>query len=803
MGTLTLSASAHLWEQFLVGALDEDGVAVPEPPPILSRWQRSRALGAPSTGLPDEGPSVGGLALVERRARLEPVWHEVRDMLDVLAAAPLPSGRVALLADREGVILATRSSGGDFAGHADYVRLVAGACWDEVSRGTNAIGTALAESSAVAVVGPAHYAQRHHGLVCYAAPVRDPFGEVLGVLDVTGPAGGADPLVLVAVASIAHSAEARLREVAWARVAAAARGGLEARLAREDGPVLLVESPGRVRRLNGAARALFGVESSSEEVSPGRVLGLSWRTLKDAALRGQVLEASHRDTGASWRVHPEAVGEGDGESALAVLVRLEPRLTRAQARTTRASVDARFEKDVWSELKGSDAAHRATLREAARFAPTSVPVLLLSETGTGKELLARAVHAASAVASGPFVAVNCGALSAALLESELFGHAPGAFTGARSQGAEGKLAAADGGTLFLDELAEMPAALQVMLLRVLEDGGYSRVGESRVRHSRFRLVCATCRDLEAAVRSGAFRQDLYYRLQGALLRLPPLREREDLPELAQVLLRQLASEGGHPPSTLSAAALARLCAHRWPGNVRELKTVLRLALVRADGSPVIDVAALPPELGLAPVPVEAGPASRSALGFAPASPMDVAHGFASRSDAGWASTSPRHGESDFTARSEVVRAPMSPRQDEPGFASCSEAVRAPRSPRQDEPGFASRSEAVRAPMSPRQDEPGFASRTEPGHAPATPMQGEPRHASRSAPGRVPGAEPFAASRAEPASPTGLREVEANAILEALSRSGGNVARAARLLGIARSTLYRMVERFGLVLPPRS
>ncbi|MBZ4398773.1 hypothetical protein K8625_23955 [Myxococcus sp. AS-1-15] len=183
--------------------------------------------------------------------------------------------------------------------------------------------------------------------------------------------------------------------------------------------------------------------------------------------------------------------------------------------------------------------------------------------------------------------------------------------------------------------------------------------------------------------------------------------------------------------------------------------------------------------------------------------MDVAHGFESRSDAGWASTSPRHGESDCTARSEAERAPMSPRQDEPGFASCSEAVRAPRSPRQDEPGFASRSEAVRAPMSPRQDEPGFASRTEPGRAPATPMQGEPRHASRSAPGRVPGAEPFAASRAEPAGPTGLREVEANAILEALSRSGGNVARAARLLGIARSTLYRMVERFGLVLPPRS
>ncbi|WZX23462.1 sigma 54-interacting transcriptional regulator [Myxococcus stipitatus] len=292
-----------------------------------------------------------------------------------------------------------------------------------------------------------------------------------------------------------------------------------------------------------------------------------------------------------------------------------------------------------------------------------LPVLLLSETGTGKELLARAVHAASSVSSGPFVAVHCGALSSTLLESELFGHAPGAFTGARAGGAEGKLAAADGGTLFLDELAEMPAALQVLLLRVLEDGGYSRVGESHVRHSRFRLIGATCRDLDAAVRAGTFRGDLYYRLQGVMLRLPPLRERDDLAVLAQDLLSQLALEGGHPASTLSTAALARLKNHTWPGNVRELKTVLRLALVRAGGARVVDVAALPPELGLGPV--------------------------------------------------------------------------------------------------------------------ATPR------------------------REDAAGASGLRALEAQAVREALERSGGNMARAARRLGVARSTLYRMVERLGLMLPPRA
>ncbi|MFP2929589.1 sigma-54-dependent Fis family transcriptional regulator, partial [Pyxidicoccus sp. 3LG] len=471
---------------------------------------------------------------------------------------------------------------------------------------------------------------------------------------------------------------ARLRELAWARVANAARSGLESRLAREDGPVLLIESPGRVRHANGAARALLGDDAASgSERWLNATLGLSWRELKETSLRGESLETPVRGT--PWRVHAETVSEGGGGSALAVLVRLEPLVSHARpAPRPEALLTVAPGNGPWAALKGSDPHLRATLVEAARFAPTAIPVLLLSETGTGKELLARALHSASSVAQGPFVAVNCGALSPSLLESELFGHAPGAFTGARAGGAEGKLSAADGGTLFLDELAEMPSALQVLLLRVLEDGSYSRVGESRVRNSRFRLIGATCRDLDAAVRDGTFRSDLYFRLQGAILRLPPLRERSDIPELAQALLADLAETSGQQRPTLSPAAMARLSAHPWPGNVRELKTVLRLALVRASGAAVLDVDALPPELG--------------------------------------------------------------------------------RGPRQ-----------------------------------VAPQAAAPEHL----------APPVAMPPGEEAAPRALRELEAHALQDALARSGGNVAQAARRLGIARSTLYRMVERFGLVLPPRS
>jgi transcriptional regulator with PAS, ATPase and Fis domain len=181
----------------------------------------------------------------------------------------------------------------------------------------------------------------------------------------------------------------------------------------------------------------------------------------------------------------------------------------------------------------------------------------------------------------PFVALNCGALTGSLLESELFGYAPSSFTGASRTGAHGKLAAAHGGTLFLDEIAEMPAQVQAMLLRFLEDGSYTRVGESAPRHSDVRLVCATCRDLPRLVESGAFRSDLFYRIHGGAIRIPPLRERTDRLEVARALLRGAAPHSRAPE--LGPSAEAWILDHSWPGNVRELKSALLHAVTLADG----------------------------------------------------------------------------------------------------------------------------------------------------------------------------------------------------------------------------
>jgi transcriptional regulator with PAS, ATPase and Fis domain len=240
-------------------------------------------------------------------------------------------------------------------------------------------------------------------------------------------------------------------------------------------------------------------------------------------------------------------------------------------------------------LFGEDPSVVATKQAGARFARTRLPILLLAETGTGKDLLARAIHALSPRRERPFVAINCGALSPHLLESELFGYAPGAFTDARREGHEGKIGAARGGTLFLDEVAEMPGPLQALLLRVLEDGTYYRVGENVPRQADVRLICATCRDLPRMVEEGAYRQDLFYRIAGACLSLPPVRERSDVRALVLHVLADLAARdeaAGATDPRITAEALDWMARQSWPGNVRQIKTALQYGLTLADGGEI-------------------------------------------------------------------------------------------------------------------------------------------------------------------------------------------------------------------------
>lgn len=259
-------------------------------------------------------------------------------------------------------------------------------------------------------------------------------------------------------------------------------------------------------------------------------------------------------------------------------------LAAQRSRSLRASAQGqRRAKYSFASFVGSSPAAVEVKRQARRAAQSMSPVLLLGETGTGKELLAHAIHAASTRAGGPFVSVNIAAIPESLLEAEFFGVAPGAFTGADRKPRDGKFKLADGGTLFLDEIGDMPPSLQAKLLRALQEGEIEPLGSNQIVSFEARVVAATSRDLPQMVRDGLFREDLFYRLHVLPIRVPPLRERSsDIPALVEVLGEDLALRNDMPPPELGAAALELLSAQAWRGNIRELRNVLEQAAMRSD-----------------------------------------------------------------------------------------------------------------------------------------------------------------------------------------------------------------------------
>jgi len=257
---------------------------------------------------------------------------------------------------------------------------------------------------------------------------------------------------------------------------------------------------------------------------------------------------------------------------------------QAAAEADRSALLSRLGRsDLQETIVGVDGGFRPVIERASLVAPSDVPVLILGETGSGKEVVARAIHQRSRRASGPFLRVNCGAIPSGLVDSELFGHERGSFTGAAAQ-RRGWFERADGGTLFLDEVGELPPPAQVRLLRILQDGSFERVGGQRPLHVDVRIVAATHRDLERMVAEGGFREDLWYRLAVFPIHVPPLRDRpEDIPPLATHFALRAAARFGTSPRVPSPEELNLLLDYAWPGNVRELAAVIERAVILGEG----------------------------------------------------------------------------------------------------------------------------------------------------------------------------------------------------------------------------
>jgi TyrR family helix-turn-helix protein len=370
-------------------------------------------------------------------------------------------------------------------------------------------------------------------------------------------------------------------------------------------PVLAVDGGGRIVVANAAAAAALGAEGEAA------VVGTPLAALfDDAGLGRQLLAQGFREPpreatvrGTPFLLETRPLVEGAAVAGGVVLLHA-PRRIGERLNALQHSDDGGFD-----AILGESAPMRALKARAARVALVDAPLLLLGETGTGKEVLAHACHRASPRADKPFLALNCAALPESLAESELFGYAAGAFSGARRDGKPGLLELADRGTVFLDEIGEMSLYLQAKLLRFLNDGSFRRVGGEREARVDVRIVSATHRDLPGMIARGEFREDLYYRLNVLSLEIPPLRARgEDVLLLAQHFVERARAQARRPACHLTAAAGRALAANSWPGNVRQLENAIFRAVTLSDH----------PALAAADLELGAGPARAPAAGAAEA-----------------------------------------------------------------------------------------------------------------------------------------------------------------------------------------
>ncbi|WP_103310213.1 MULTISPECIES: sigma-54-dependent Fis family transcriptional regulator [unclassified Pseudomonas] len=439
--------------------------------------------------------------------------------------------------------------------------LYLGTCWSEGEEGTCGVAAVLMGKAPVTVHKRDHFRAAFIGLTCSAAPVFDPQGELLGVLDVSAVRSPDDRRSQHLIRQMVVQSA---REIEQAFFMSSAQGYWVLRAHSNAGYVdsqpdflFAWDDDGCLQALNPAARHYLlqhygqlpqhiGQVFDQQRLHRARDESLC---LLDHALHGR-LSAPRQ------RANP-----------------------RPRVAMTPAEIDPRL---------------ADSLRLAVRVKDRNLPVLIQGETGSGKEVFARQLHQASQRRDRPFVALNCAAIPESLIESELFGYVAGAFTGASAKGMQGLLQQADGGTLFLDEIGDMPLTLQTRLLRVLAEGEVAPLGASRRKAVDIQVICATHRDLETLVAAGEFREDLYFRLGGARFQLPPLRERSD--RLA-LINRMLAEESALCGGTvqLSSAALECLLGYHWPGNIRQLRHVLRYACAVCEAS-VVQLSHLPESL---------------------------------------------------------------------------------------------------------------------------------------------------------------------------------------------------------------
>ncbi len=546
---------------------------------VVQSWLRCVDTHRLDPTRPTEAYIVPDTQLREHREQSERLIAIARSGLETLFRQVTGQNYVLLLANAKGVTV-------DFLGDPlsmDQLRtagLYLGSEWSESRTGTCGVGSCIVTGEAMTIHQTDHFDTTHTPLSCTAAPIFDTNGELAAVLDISLLRS---PQPKVSQNLALHLVTASARRIELANLMAQMHSEWVLRFSRS--PEFLDVDPEAAIALDASGRILGTTRGGALLLTQAG--GVDWRLSPSPVGQpiSRYLDMSIDDLPSLTRGRPTEERLVFGRSGSALFAHaIEPQPTMG----SRALVEA-VPKPI-SDLSGGDPAMAAMQVRAAKLARTTIPILIHGETGSGKEYLARAIHDCSQ-RGGPFVAINCAAIPEHLIESELFGHTAGAFTGAAARGRKGLIEGANGGTLFLDEIGDMPYALQSRLLRVIAERELIPVGGTQPRQVDIKIISASHHDLRKLVAEGRFREDLFYRLNAASLTLPAMRERADFEWLLDRLLDQRARLAGRT-ARLSPAARLALIRHRWPGNIRELANAIDLAVTLCDGE-MIQPADLP------------------------------------------------------------------------------------------------------------------------------------------------------------------------------------------------------------------
>ncbi|HEX4855548.1 MAG TPA: sigma 54-interacting transcriptional regulator, partial [Limnobacter sp.] len=792
--------------------------------------QRSTAAGLDTSAKVDIAPPPSSALkeLIEKNNRLKSC---ALPFMETLYEQVVNTHSMVLLTDASGTIIESLGDD-DFLVKAQKVALAPGVTWSEQHKGTNAIGTALIEEIPTVVHGQDHFLDVNRFLTCSAAPIFDPNGVAIGVLDVTGDYRSYHRHTMGLVRMSAQMIENHLFNSSFQDAIIVQFHQRGEFLGSVVEGAAAFSPAGKFLAANRAAMVQFGMSSNAlKSHTFSSLFGMPLSSLIDhyrTCNPVPLILCLHNGNQVTARASLGSVGRGRIFDSVGLVknnsdAAVVQQVTQPVQKQNTTCVKSRHLSSL-KYLNTGDPQVAKIIEKVGKVIDKDIPILILGETGTGKEILAQAIHNDSPRQDKPFVAVNCASIPETLIESELFGYEDGAFTGAKKKGSQGRILQANGGTLFLDEIGDMPISLQARLLRVLQERVVTPLGSQKSIPVNLQVICATHRNLRDQIAAGLFREDLYYRRHGLVVRLPALRERTDLQRIIQ---RILENESHNPRIRLSAEVMNAFTTHAWPGNIRQLTNILRTASVMTDDRETIEWDHLPDDF------LDEWKALRidSTAGDKPAPASTVA-------GAAVAASTPAHEQAEA-----VTAEQLSTTRSRPQFNVRSNfSVQAKTAGVNNRPGL----QTATSPSSMARNKPGLfdvqvhrAGNAHAGMHTSSASQGRPaaldqtfskfrenRFDSWQQGGRQAGRDEFhpavqpvnrfkddafdtraydaraqgylggarqAAGRKPVEAPINLDDLESRAIQEALETCRGNVSAAARMLGISRNTIYRRLN----------